>query len=108
MLQLRVPNVSLTVENLADFVSAYIIGNLLQMGFRFWAFRRWVFPDQFARNPDKALESALTAGGIAEVFEDTLEGGNVTLLRAWRSRAARAGRVNQLGDSSEPRVSKTS
>jgi len=108
ILQLRVPNVSLTVENLADFVSAYIIGNLLQMGFRFWAFRRWVFPDQFARNPDKALESALTAGGIAEVFEDTLEGGNVTLLRAWRSRAARAGRVNQLGDSSEPRVSKTS
>jgi len=54
------------VENLADFISAYIIGNLLQMGFRFWAFRRWVFPDQFARKPDKALESALTAGGIAE------------------------------------------
>src|SRR5882757_4881731 len=84
ILQLRVPNVSLTVENLADFISAYIIGNLLQMGFRFWAFRRWVFPDQFARKPDKALESALTAGGIAEVFEDNLEDGNVTLLRAWR------------------------
>ena len=97
------------MENLADFVSAYIIGNLLQMGFRFWAFRRWVFPDQFARNPDKALESALTAGGIAEVFEDAYEGGledgNVTLLRAWRNRASRSG---QLGDSSEPRVSKTS
>ena len=70
VLQLRVPMVSLTVENIADFISAYIIGNLLQMAFRFWAFRRWVFPDQFARNPDKALESALTAGGIAEVFED--------------------------------------
>ena len=36
------------------------------MAFRFWAFRRWVFPDEFARNPDKALESTLTAGGIAE------------------------------------------
>jgi putative flippase GtrA len=109
VLQLRVPTVSLTVENIADFISAYIIGNLLQMAFRFWAFRRWVFPDQFARNPEKALESALTAGGIAEVFEDAIEGGlqdgNVTLLRAWRRKA---GRFTQLGDSSEPRVSKTS
>ena len=32
VLQLRVPDVSLTVENIADFISAYIIGNLLQMG----------------------------------------------------------------------------
>ena len=105
VLQLREPMVSLTVENIADFISAYIIGNLLQMAFRFWAFRRWVFPDEFARNPDKALESALTAGGIAEMLEDEIEGGNVTLLRAWRNRAGRSG---QLGDSSEPRVSKTS
>ncbi len=105
VLQLREPMVSLTVENIADFISAYIIGNLLQMAFRFWAFRRWVFPDAFARNPDKALESALTAGGFAEVLEDELEGGNVTLLRSWRKKASRFG---QVGDSSEPRVSKTS
>jgi putative flippase GtrA len=105
VLQLREPMVSLAVENVADFISAYIIGNLLQMAFRFWAFRRWVFPDQFARDPEKALESALTAGGIAEIFEDEIEGGNVTLLRAWRNRASR---LTQLGDSSEPRVSKTS
>jgi putative flippase GtrA len=109
VLQLRVPSVSLTVENIADFISAYLIGNLLQMAFRFWAFRRWVFPDEFARNPDKALESALTAGGFAEVLEDAYEGGleesNVTPLRSWRKKASRLG---QLGDSSEPRVSKTS
>lgn len=109
ILQLRVPTVSLTVENIADFVSAYIIGNLLQMAFRFWAFRRWVFPDQFARNPEKALESALTAGGIAEVFEDAydvgLKDGNVTLLRAWRNR--RANRFAQFGEPDGP-VSKTS
>ncbi|OBJ07842.1 GtrA family protein [Mycobacterium sp. 1465703.0] len=109
VLQLREPTVSLAVENVADFISAYIIGNLLQMAFRFWAFRRWVFPDQFVRDPDKALESALTAGGIAEIFEDAMEGSlendNVTLLRSWRNRA---GRLGQLGDSSEPRVSKTS
>jgi putative flippase GtrA len=108
--QLRVPTVSLTVENIADFISAYIIGNLLQMAFRFWAFRRWVFPDELGRSQEKALESALTAGGIAEVLEDNFEegglrNGNVTLLRAWRSRRSR---LDQLGDSSDPRVSKTS
>jgi putative flippase GtrA len=43
---LRVPNVSLTTENIADFISAYIVGNLLQMAFRFWAFRRFVFPEE--------------------------------------------------------------
>ena len=36
MLDLRVPMVSLTVENIADFISAYIFGNLLQMAPRFW------------------------------------------------------------------------
>src|SRR6201985_1419145 len=105
VLQLRVPMVSLTAENIADFISAYLIGNLLQMAFRFWAFRRSVFPDEL-RSQDHALESALTAGGFAEIFEDNLEeGGNVTLLRAWRSRR---NRIDQLGASSDPRVSKTS
>jgi putative flippase GtrA len=110
VLELRVPAVSLTVENIADFISAYILGNLLQMAFRFWAFRRWVFPDEFGRNPDKALESTLTDGGLAEVFEDEYEArhqrdgnGNVTPLHRPRRRALR-----QLGASSEPKVSKTS
>jgi hypothetical protein len=78
------------------------------MAFRFWAFRRWVFPDEFGRAPDKAIES-LTAGGIAEAMEDHVElahqKGTVTPLRR-PSRRAR--RLAQLGDSSEPRVSKTS
>src|SRR6201996_2483698 len=63
-LNLRVPEVSLTVENIADFISAYLIGNLLQMVFRFWVFRRWVFPDEFTDKPDLALESTLTGGGF--------------------------------------------
>jgi putative flippase GtrA len=117
VLGLRVPEVSLTVENIADFISAYIIGNLLQMGFRFWAFRRWVFPDEFGRNPEKAVEATMTAGGIAEVLEDNLEShhvggraGTVTPLRraAHDDRRARPSAHDQLGDSSEPRVSKTS
>src|SRR3954452_9548392 len=86
VLMLRVPDVSLTNENIADFVSAYIVGNLLQMAFRFWAFRRWVFPDEFGRAPDKTVESTLTAGGIAEAMEEAHEhhkhdASNVTPLK---------------------------
>ena len=53
VLGLRVPEVSLTMENLADFVSAYIVGNLLQMAFRFWAFRRWVSPTNSPATPTR-------------------------------------------------------
>jgi len=86
VLQLRVPEVSLTAENIADFISAYLIGNLLQMGFRFWAFRRWVFPDEMGGHPDAAVEAAMTGGGIAELMEDEYEArwagpGNVSSLR---------------------------
>ncbi len=107
--ELRVPHVSLTMENIADFISAYILGNLLQMAFRFWAFRRWVFPDEFGRAPDKALESTFTAGGIAEAMEDVHEAhekSNVTPLR--RSQRRQRLPEDRLSDSSLPRVSKTS
>jgi len=40
---LRVPNVSSFDENIADFISAQIIGTLLAMAFRWWAFRKFVF-----------------------------------------------------------------
>lgn len=104
VLMLRVPEVSLLTENVADFVSAYIIGNLLQMAFRFWAFRRWVFPEEFARNPEKAVEASITAGGLAEALEDEYEEGHLRgTVTPLRSR-----RATQLGDSSEPNVSKTS
>jgi putative flippase GtrA len=108
VLELRAPTVSLTVENIADFVAAYIIGNLLQMAFRFWAFRRWVFPDEYGRNPEKAIESTFTAGGIAEAMEDVHHSSNVTPLRRRRtgSLIQRAG--GRPSDSSTPKVSKTS
>ena len=73
VLGLRVPTVSLTIENLSDFVSAYLIGNLLQMAFRFWAFRRWVFPDEFARSTEAALEATIGTGALAEALQDRSE-----------------------------------
>ncbi|HTM85588.1 MAG TPA: GtrA family protein [Mycobacterium sp.] len=81
VLQLRVPMVSLTTENIADFIAAYLLGNLLQMAFRFWAFRRWVFPEQSTREPDEPISAVLHDGALADAIEDGLESGKVTLFR---------------------------
>jgi putative flippase GtrA len=45
-LHLEEPHVSRLVQEVADFTSGSIIGMLLAMFFRFWAFKRWVFPDE--------------------------------------------------------------
>lgn len=31
---------------IVDFIAANIVGTLVGMAFRFWAYRRWVFPDE--------------------------------------------------------------
>ena len=49
VLDLQVPGVSLLTQEVADFVSGQIIGVLAGMAFRWWAFRRFVFPDQDVR-----------------------------------------------------------
>lgn len=129
--ELRVPNVSLTVENIADFISAYLIGNLLQMAFRFWAFRRWVFPDEFGRHgetpvafvaaevdddgsgadsenvtplhPPTGLPNSTTVHHGTEVGRGLY--GSAHHVAGGRSRPRP---VERLSPSSEPRVSKTS
>ncbi|WP_078292370.1 GtrA family protein [Mycobacterium sp. D16R24] len=128
ILELRVPNVSLTVENIADFISAYLIGNLLQMAFRFWAFRRWVFPDEFGRHdqgpatlvtgeteqddasesgnpvhPHTGLPNSTTVHHGTEVGRGLY--GSAHHVAGGRSRPRP---VERLSPSSEPRVSKTS
>jgi putative flippase GtrA len=49
VLELKVPGVSLFTQEVADFVSGQIIGVLAGMAFRWWAFRRFVFPDEHVR-----------------------------------------------------------
>ena len=44
VLLLRVPDVSRPAQEIADFVSGIIIGTLIAMVFRLWAFKRFVFP----------------------------------------------------------------
>ena len=60
-LDLRVPEVTPITEHLADFVSGQIVGVLAGMVFRWWAFRRFVFPHEDARRPPVAVpDSAVT------------------------------------------------
>ncbi|MBC3193792.1 GtrA family protein [Pseudonocardia sp. C8] len=47
--ELQEPVVSLVTQEIADFVSGQIVGTLVGMAFRWWAFRRFVWPDQFVR-----------------------------------------------------------
>ncbi|GDY31347.1 GtrA family protein [Gandjariella thermophila] len=49
VLHLQVPTVGWYVQEIADFVSGSMLGMLLAMVFRFWAFRKWVFPQENAR-----------------------------------------------------------
>lgn len=45
-LNLEMPHVSRLMQEVADFTAGSIIGTLLAMFFRYWAFKRWVFPDE--------------------------------------------------------------
>ena len=49
LLDLQVPAVSMFSQEVADFVSGQILGVLAGMAFRWWAFRRFVFPDTDVR-----------------------------------------------------------
>lgn len=49
LLHLSVPEVSLLTQEVADFVSGQVVGVLIGMAFRWWAFRRFVFPDEGVR-----------------------------------------------------------
>jgi putative flippase GtrA len=49
-LNLQVPNVDRFAQEFADFASGMIVGTLLAMVFRWWAFKKWVFPAENARS----------------------------------------------------------
>jgi putative flippase GtrA len=55
VLDLKVPAVGLLTQEVADFVSGQILGVLLGMAFRWWAFRRFVFPDENVRRQVPAV-----------------------------------------------------
>ena len=109
VLQLRVPDVSLTVENIADFISAYIIGNLLQMGVPVLGVPPLGVPRRVRPQPGQGdrvhAHRRRHRRGLGGRVRTRARSGTVTPLRRPTRRMRR---LAQLGDSSEPRVSKTS
>ncbi len=45
VIHLQVPYVQPLTEHVADFVSGSLVGTMVAMAFRWWAFRKWVFPE---------------------------------------------------------------
>ncbi len=88
---LETPYVSRFTQEVADLVSAQVIGTLLAMAFRWWAFRRFVFPHADARprgteqTPEDSRDLDEVDLGAAELLGDpwpTIDG-----IEAARSRA---------------------
>jgi putative flippase GtrA len=67
-LDLQVPNVSRFVQEFSDFTSGMIIGTLVAMVFRWWAFKKWVFPSENAR-PDRRVRRLHSVDGTAKSDE---------------------------------------
>jgi putative flippase GtrA len=63
VLDLKVPGVSLLTQEIADFVSGQIIGVLAGMAFRWWGFRRFVFPHKNVRRQIPPAESSVAEAG---------------------------------------------
>ncbi|WP_236795988.1 GtrA family protein [Amycolatopsis sp. GM8] len=49
VLDLQTPHVGLLTQEIADYFSGMILGTLVAMVFRWWAFKKWVFPEAGAR-----------------------------------------------------------
>lgn len=65
LLDIRAELDSRTALVLMDFVLNYIIGNLAQMAFRFWALRRFAFPDDL-RDGDPPPTVVLTTADLPD------------------------------------------
>lgn len=91
---LHQPYTSRLVEEISDFTAGQIIGVLVGMAFRWWAFRKWVFPDQHSRPPRRSRVTAPVVTPTPE-HSDHVSAGWIrssTARRARRRRERLAGR----------------
>jgi len=49
LFQLQEPHVSRFTEEVSDFLAAQIVGTLVAMAFRWYGYKKWVFPEENAR-----------------------------------------------------------
>jgi putative flippase GtrA len=73
-LHLETPYVSRLQQEIADITSAQIIGTLIAMVFRWWAFRRFVFPHPDARPRRGATSEPVGSVGSAESVDEIAAG----------------------------------
>ncbi|MEV6908829.1 GtrA family protein [Amycolatopsis sp. NPDC051071] len=65
VLDLEVPEVSFLAQEIADFVSGMLLGTAAGSAFRWWGYRRWVFPVAGARQASAGRSrSARSASSI--------------------------------------------
>ena len=57
----------------ANFISANIIGTILGMAFRFWAYRKWVFPEELTPHPELVAEAEAIAAAEAQAQAEARE-----------------------------------
>ena len=62
VLHLHVPAVSRLIQEVSDFTAGMIIGTLLAMLFRLWAYRTFVFPDDNVRAAPQRRDRSHSAG----------------------------------------------
>jgi putative flippase GtrA len=51
------PEYSRFFVSVADFIAANVIGTLVGMAFRFWAYRKFVFPEELGEHPDQQVDA---------------------------------------------------
>jgi putative flippase GtrA len=73
VLNLQTPHVSKFTQEIADFISAQIIGTLLAMVFRWWAFRRFVFPHADVRRQPAEMVAGPDIDEVAAEMMGDLE-----------------------------------
>jgi putative flippase GtrA len=54
-------NYSALTVTIMNFISANVIGTILGMAFRFWAYRKFVFPDELTPHPELVAEAIALA-----------------------------------------------
>ena len=65
---IQTPTYSSLTVSIANFISANVIGTILGMAFRFWAYRKWVFPEELSPHPE-LLDEALALAQMQEQAE---------------------------------------
>jgi putative flippase GtrA len=60
-------NYSSFTVTVVNFIAANVVGTILGMAFRFWAYRKWVFPDELTEHPELIAQTDAEAKAAAEL-----------------------------------------